>query len=57
MTFGAFLPIEYCFRPTCGVLAPPADLNPDLRHPVTHRTVKEVLEAVPEQAVRKLLPN
>jgi 2-amino-4-hydroxy-6-hydroxymethyldihydropteridine diphosphokinase len=36
------------------VLAPLADLNPDLRHPVTHRTVKEMLEAAPGQAVRRV---
>jgi len=36
------------------VLAPLADLNPDLRHPVTHRTVKEMLDAAPEQKVRKV---
>ena len=36
------------------VLAPLADLNPDLRHPVTHRTVKEMLAAAPEQAVRRV---
>ncbi len=37
------------------VLAPLADLAPDLRHPVTHRTVREMLDAAPEQAVRRLL--
>jgi 2-amino-4-hydroxy-6-hydroxymethyldihydropteridine diphosphokinase len=36
------------------VLAPLADLNPDLRHPVSHRTVKEMLDAAPEQKVRKV---
>jgi 7,8-dihydro-6-hydroxymethylpterin-pyrophosphokinase len=36
------------------VQAPLADLHPDLRRPVTHRTVKEMLEAAPEQAVRKV---
>ncbi len=36
------------------VLAPLADLNPELRHPVTHKTVKEMLEAVPEQQVRRV---
>ena len=34
------------------VLAPLADLAPDLRHPVTHRSVREMLEAAPSQAVR-----
>ena len=36
------------------VLAPLADLNPDLRHPVTRKTVKEMLERAPEQAVRRV---
>ena len=35
------------------VLVPLADLNSDLRHPVTHRTVKEMLAAAPAQAVRR----
>src|SRR5207302_6112685 len=34
------------------VLAPLAELAPDLRHPVTHRTVREMLEAAPGQVVR-----
>jgi 2-amino-4-hydroxy-6-hydroxymethyldihydropteridine diphosphokinase len=34
------------------VLAPLADLAPELRHPVTHRTVREMLAAAPEAAVR-----
>ncbi len=34
------------------VLAPLADLAPDLRHPVTHRTVRQMLESAPEQRVR-----
>ena len=34
------------------VLAPLADLEPGLRHPVTHRTVREMLEAAPAQTVR-----
>ena len=34
------------------VLAPLADLAPDLRHPATHRSVREMLEAAPSQAVR-----
>ena len=36
------------------VLAPLADLGPDLRHPVTHRTVREMLEAAPAEVVRVL---
>ena len=36
------------------VLAPLADLSPELRHPVTHRTVKEMLEAAPAQKVRRV---
>jgi 7,8-dihydro-6-hydroxymethylpterin-pyrophosphokinase len=34
------------------VLAPLADLAPGLRHPVTHKTVREMLEAAPAQTVR-----
>ncbi|HTZ49130.1 MAG TPA: 2-amino-4-hydroxy-6-hydroxymethyldihydropteridine diphosphokinase [Verrucomicrobiae bacterium] len=34
------------------VLAPLADLVADLRHPVTHRSVREMLEAAPPQTVR-----
>jgi len=34
------------------VLAPLADLAPSLRHPVTRRTVREMLEAAPDAAVR-----
>ena len=34
------------------VLAPLADLAPDLRHPVTHRSVREMLESAPPQTVR-----
>ena len=34
------------------VLAPLADLAPGLRHPVTHRTVREMLDAAPAQVVR-----
>ena len=36
------------------VLAPLADLAPELRHPVTHRTVREMLEAASTAAVRRL---
>jgi 2-amino-4-hydroxy-6-hydroxymethyldihydropteridine diphosphokinase len=36
------------------VLAPLADLAPDLRHPVTHQSVREMLAAAPAQAVRLL---
>lgn len=36
------------------VLAPLAELAPDLRHPVTHQTIRELLDAVPGQAVRRL---
>ena len=34
------------------VLAPLADLAPGLRHPVTHKTVREMLAAAPAQTVR-----
>lgn len=34
------------------VLVPLAGLAPNLRHPVTRRTMREMLDAVPEQAVR-----
>jgi 2-amino-4-hydroxy-6-hydroxymethyldihydropteridine diphosphokinase len=34
------------------VLAPLADLAPGLRHPVTHKTVREMLDAAPAQTVR-----
>lgn len=36
------------------VLAPLAELAPDLRHPVTHQAIRVMLEAAPEQAVRRL---
>jgi 2-amino-4-hydroxy-6-hydroxymethyldihydropteridine diphosphokinase len=36
------------------VLAPLADLAPGLRHPVTHRTVREMLGAAPPAVVRLL---
>jgi 2-amino-4-hydroxy-6-hydroxymethyldihydropteridine diphosphokinase len=34
------------------VLVPLADLAPELRHPVTRRTVRDLLEAAPSQVVR-----
>jgi 2-amino-4-hydroxy-6-hydroxymethyldihydropteridine diphosphokinase len=34
------------------VLAPLAELAPDLRHPVTHQTVREMLDAAPAATVR-----
>jgi 2-amino-4-hydroxy-6-hydroxymethyldihydropteridine diphosphokinase len=37
------------------VLEPLAELVPDLRHPVTHRTILEMLAAVRDQQVRKKL--
>ncbi len=36
------------------VLIPLADLAPDLRHPVTHKTVREMLEAAPPNKVRRV---
>ncbi|MGA3097434.1 MAG: 2-amino-4-hydroxy-6-hydroxymethyldihydropteridine diphosphokinase [Bryobacteraceae bacterium] len=36
------------------VLAPLADLAPDLRHPIAHRTVSEMLAAAPPRTVRRL---
>jgi 2-amino-4-hydroxy-6-hydroxymethyldihydropteridine diphosphokinase len=39
------------------VLAPLADLAPELRHPVTGKTVREMLDAAPKQAVRKTGAN
>ena len=36
------------------VLAPLADLAPDLRHPVTRKTVRQMLDAAPPQTVRLL---
>ena len=34
------------------VLAPLAELAPELRHPVTHQSIRAMLEAAPHQAVR-----
>lgn len=36
------------------VLVPMADLTPDLRHPVTRKTVREMLEAAPPMKVRSV---
>jgi 2-amino-4-hydroxy-6-hydroxymethyldihydropteridine diphosphokinase len=36
------------------VLAPLADLVPDLRHPITQRTIREMLAAAPPEIVRLL---
>jgi 2-amino-4-hydroxy-6-hydroxymethyldihydropteridine diphosphokinase len=36
------------------VLAPLAELAPDLRHPVTHRTVRQMLESAPPAVVRPI---
>jgi len=36
------------------VLAPLAELAPDLRHPVTHKSVRVMLEAAPPLTIRKL---
>jgi len=38
------------------VLVPLAELAPDLRHPVTHRTVRQMLESAPPAVVR-LIPS
>ena len=35
------------------VLAPLAELTPDLRHPVTHQTIRAMLDAAPPLAMRK----
>jgi 2-amino-4-hydroxy-6-hydroxymethyldihydropteridine diphosphokinase len=34
------------------VLVPLAELAPDLRHPVTHRTIRQMLESAPPAVVR-----
>ena len=36
------------------VLAPLAELGPDLRHPVTHQSIRQMLDAAPAQTVRRL---
>ena len=36
------------------VLVPLAELVPDLRHPVTHRTVRQMLESAPPAVVRPI---
>jgi 2-amino-4-hydroxy-6-hydroxymethyldihydropteridine diphosphokinase len=36
------------------VLAPLADLAPELKHPVTHQTIRRMLESAPPQLVRLL---
>jgi 2-amino-4-hydroxy-6-hydroxymethyldihydropteridine diphosphokinase len=36
------------------VLEPLAELSPDLRHPVTRRTMREILAKAPDQRVRRL---
>ena len=36
------------------VLEPMAELNPDFRHPITRRTIREMLAAVTGQEVRRL---
>jgi 2-amino-4-hydroxy-6-hydroxymethyldihydropteridine diphosphokinase len=39
------------------VLAPLAELAPDLRHPLTHKSVREMLDAAPAQSVRLSGPS
>jgi 2-amino-4-hydroxy-6-hydroxymethyldihydropteridine diphosphokinase len=36
------------------VLVPLAELAPDLRHPITHRTVRQMLESAPPAVVRPM---
>ncbi len=38
------------------VLAPLADLAPDLRHPMLGTTVRELLDSAPQQVARRLKP-
>jgi len=35
------------------VLAPLADLSPGLRHPVSHKTVRQMLEEAPAQNIHR----
>src|SRR5689334_15286648 len=39
------------------VLVPMVDLDPGLRHPVMHKTVRELLDAAPQQTVRVVEPE
>jgi len=39
------------------VLVPLADLNPDIRHPLTGKTVREMLDAAPPGIVRPIAPK
>lgn len=45
------------FRERRFVLAPLAELNPELRDPATRRTVSELLQDVKGQAVRRVAPE
>ena len=36
------------------VLAPLADLAPDLRHPVLHKSIRQLLESAPPETIRRL---
>ncbi len=38
------------------VLAPLADLAPDQRHPISHKTIRELLDEVQGQTARRLAP-
>jgi 2-amino-4-hydroxy-6-hydroxymethyldihydropteridine diphosphokinase len=38
------------------VLVPLADLAPELRHPVTHKTVRQMLDAAPPEKLRRVTP-
>ena len=35
------------------VLAPLADLVPELRHPLTHKSIREMVQSAPDQQIRK----
>jgi 2-amino-4-hydroxy-6-hydroxymethyldihydropteridine diphosphokinase len=37
------------------VLTPLADLAPQLRHPITHKTIREMLDAAPAQKLRRIV--